>query len=143
MSEQITIPKWFWITATLALVWNLLGVMAFAGQMMMTPDMLAQMPQAEQDLIVATPSWVNIAFGIAVLGGAVGCLLLLLKKSIAQPLLIFSLIGVIAQMSYAFFISNSFEVYGPGGMIMPVMVIIIAIGLVFFANSAKNKQWLS
>ena len=45
-----TIPSWFKIVAVVALVWNLLGVMAFVGQMMMTPEMVAELPQAEQDL---------------------------------------------------------------------------------------------
>ncbi|TQV88503.1 hypothetical protein [Aliikangiella coralliicola] len=145
MSEQqnIKLPTWFWVVSGLALVWNLLGVMAFVGQMMMTPEMMAELPQAEQELYAATPAWANIAFGFAVWGGALGAVALLMKKSWATPLFIISLTAVLVQMYYAFFISKSFEVFGPGRMIMPVMVIVIAIALVWLSNKAKSDGWIS
>ena len=89
------------------------------------------------------PLWVNIAFGCAVVGGALGCIALVLKKAIALPILFISLAGVIVQMFHAFIIANSFEVYGPGGTIMPIMVVAIALYLIWLANSAKAKGWIS
>ena len=65
-------PVWFWIVSVVALLWNMLGVIAFVGQMMMTPDMLAQLPEAQRVQIEARPMWATIAFGIAVFGGAIG-----------------------------------------------------------------------
>ncbi|WP_235839706.1 hypothetical protein [Cognaticolwellia mytili] len=141
--EIVALPKWFKIAAILALVWNLLGVMAFVGQMMMTPEMIAELPQAEQDLYATTPVWATFAFAFAVFGGVLGSLALVLKKSACYPLFIVSFIGVIVQMFHAFFISNSFEVYGPGGMIMPVMVIVIAFFLVRFAAKGINNKWFN
>ncbi len=138
-----TIPKWFTVSAVLALVWNLMGVMAFISQMMMTPEMIAKLPQAEQALYTSVPLWATIAFACAVLGGALGSLALLMKKTLAKPLLILSLIGVTVQMFHSFVISNSFEVFGPGGAIMPAMVVIIAIALVRLAGKAKVKNWLT
>ena len=138
-----TAPKWFIITAALAFIWNLMGVMAFISHMMITPEMIAELPQAEQDLYNSTPLWATIAFACAVFGGALGTLTLLLKKTMAEPLLLLSLVGVIIQMFHSFVISNSFEVYGPGGAIMPAMVVIIAIALLRLASKAKVNGWLS
>lgn len=142
MTEQIEIPKWFSVTAIIAVVWNLLGVMAFISHIMMTPEMLAALPQAEQALYNETPMWATIAFALSVCAGALGCLALLFKKTIASPLLILSLVSVLVQMYHSFFIIDSIAVYGPGGVIMPIMVIIIAIALVLLANKAKTNQWL-
>lgn len=142
-SNENSIPKWFTVAAAFALVWNLLGVMAFIGQMTMTAEMLAELPPAEQALYESVPFWATIAFACAVFGGALGSLALLMKKSLAQPLLILSLAGVAVQMFHAFFISNSFEVFGPGGAIMPAMVLIIAIVLVRFVEKAKVNNWLT
>jgi len=141
--EKISIPKWFTIVAVLAFVWNLMGVMAFVGQMMMTPKMIAELPQAEQALYASVPLWATIAFACAVFGGALGSLALLMKKKLAEPLFILSLAGVAVQMFHSFVISNSFEVFGPGGAIMPAMVVIIAIALVRLANKAKVNNWLT
>jgi len=38
---------------------------------------------------------------------------------------------------------RSFEVFGPGGMVMPVMVIVIAVYLVMLAAKAKSNKWTS
>ena len=54
-----------------------------------------------------------------------------------------SLLGVLVQMYHAFFMSNSFEVFGPGGMIMPVMVVVIAIYLVVLSRQAATKNWIT
>lgn len=143
MTEQKLIPTWFWIIAVLALIWNLLGVMAFFGQVMMTPETLAALPEDQRSIYESMPSWVNIAFALAVFGGTLGCIALLLKKSWAIPLFIISLVGIIAQMYHSFFISNSYEVFGPGGLIMPVMVILIGIFLVWFSKKSTVNGWVS
>jgi hypothetical protein len=46
-------------------------------------------------------------------------------------------------MFHSFFMSKSFEVFGPGGLVMPVMVIVIAIYLVLLAARAKAHRWTS
>lgn len=142
MTENKTIPRWFTITAIVTLIWNLLGVMAFIAQMMMTPESLAGLPQAEQDYYTSIPLWANAAFGLAVFGGALGCVALLLKNAIALPLFIVSIAAVAVQMLHAFFIANSFAVFGPGGLAMPVMVVGIGIALIWLANKAKNELWI-
>jgi hypothetical protein len=134
-------PTSYWVLMGLALVWNLLGVMAFASHITMTAEMIAELPAAEQALYAELPQWVTIAFAVAVIGGALGCATMLLKQKAGVYILIASLIGVLVQMYHSFFISNNFEVYGPGQMVMPIMVIIIAAALVWYANKIKSKQW--
>ena len=143
MTSKSTIPKWFSVVAWVAFVWNLMGVAAFVAHLMMTPEMIAALPVEEQSLYQNIPMWLNIAFGCAVIGGALGSLLLALKKSVSLYILIVSLIGVLIQMYHSFFIVDSIAVYGPGSAVMPSMVILIAIALVWLANDAKSKAWTS
>ena len=136
-------PKWFMIVAALLLVWNLMGVMAYIMQVTMSTEAFAALPEAERQLYENTPKWATAAFAIAVNGGALGCALLLLKRNLAGLFLQLSLAAVLVQMFYAFFMSRSFEVFGPGGMVMPVMVIVLAVYLVMLAAKAKTKGWTS
>ncbi|WP_281543207.1 hypothetical protein [Maribacter aestuarii] len=140
---RIKPPAWFWVVSVLALLWNLSGVVAYLAQAFMTPEDIGKMPEAERLLIESQPVWVTGAFALAVWGGALGSVALLLRKKWAVPILIISLVGILGQMSYAFFMSNSFEVYGPGAMVMPIVVIVIGIALVFFARKASAEQWLN
>lgn len=135
-------PTWFWVVAGLGLAWNLLGVVAFVMQMTLTPEALAELSEAERQLVQATPLWVNMVYAVAVFGGALGCAALLTRKSWAVALLVISLLAVLLQMSYAFLMSDSLEVYGNAALVMPIIVIVIAIFLVWFAVMAKGKGWI-
>ena len=136
-------PRWFMIVAAVLLVWNLLGVMAYIMQVMMSPETLAALPEEQRQLYEDTPAWATAAFAVAVNFGALGCVLLLLRKNLAGLFLQLSLAGVLVQMFHSFFMSKSFEVFGPGGLVMPVMVIVIAIYLVVLAANANTKRWTS
>ena len=136
-------PVWFWIVSALALIWNLMGVMAYLSQVMMPPEVLEAMPEAERALYENTPAWATGAFALAVFGGALGCLFLLFRKVLASYLLILSFICILVQMFHAFFMSHSFEVFGPGAMVMPIMVLIIGFLLIMLARKGKAKGWLS
>ena len=136
-------PKWFMVVSAVLLVWNLLGVMAYIAQVTMGPEALAAMPDEQRQLIENTPAWATAAFAVAVNFGVLGCLLLLLKRNLAGLFLQLSLAGVVVQMFHSFFMSKSFEVYGPGGLVMPVLVIVIAIYLVTLAARAKAHRWTS
>ena len=142
-NDMYKAPKWFTVVAAIALVWNLLGVMAYIMQVTMSPETLAALPDEQRQLYETTPAWATAAFAIAVNGGALGCLFLLLKRNLAGLLLQLSLAGVLVQMFHSFFMSKSFEVFGPGSMVMPIMVMVIAIYLVVLASKAKTNRWTS
>lgn len=137
------VPMWFTVVPAVLLVWNLVGVVVYISQVMMTPEALAALTDERRQLIENTPAWATAAFAVAVNFGALGCVLLLLRRSLAGLFLQLSLAGVLVQMFHSFFMSNSFEVLGPDGLVMPVMVIIVAIYLVVLAARAKAHRWTS
>jgi hypothetical protein len=54
-----------------------------------------------------------------------------------------TLVGILVQLYHSFFICNSFEVFGPGGLIMPVMVVIIGVLLIWLSRKATSQNWLN
>ncbi len=136
-------PTWFWIVSILALLWNLMGVAAFVMQVNMSPEALAALPDAQRALYETQPTWVMVMFAIAVFGGALGSLMLVLEKKLARPLLLMSLLGVLAQMSHMFLLSDTFQVMGQAAMVMPIVVIVIAAALVWFARVSARRGWIA
>ena len=136
------VPRWFTITAVVAIVWNLLGVSAFIMQMMITPEILAQLPEANRELYEATPAWVTGAFAVAVFGGVLGSLGLALRKVWSLLFLWLSLFALLAQNAFSLFMSNALEVLGPQGLVMPAVAVVIAILLVLMARNANTRHWL-
>lgn len=119
-----------------------MGIMAFIAQITMSPEALAELPEAQRIAYETVPLWAILAFAAAVFGGTLGCLALLLRKTIAFPMLAVSLVGIILQMYHAFFLANSLEVFGPSSAVMPTMIILLAIFLLWFTLFAKRKGWL-
>lgn len=135
--------KSFWIISVLALIWNAMGVMVYLGQAFMTDDMKALIPADQLKLIENTPTWVTAAFAIAVWFGLLGCILLLARKKIAHKIFVISLLGVLVQTAYSFFMTNALEVYGNTGLIQPIITIFISFYLVLFAKKAENSGILA
>ncbi len=133
----------FWIIAVAALIWNCLGVMSYIGQAFMTDEVKAALPEAERALYENIPTWVTAAFAIAVFAGLLGSIFLLARKKAARFVFLISLIAILAQMSYNLFMSRAAEVYGPGGVIMPVMVILIGVFLLMYSKKTIEKGWMS
>ena len=138
-----TVPKWFWIVSVVLLLWNLMGLAVFGIMMSMIGNAeamtAANLNDEQQALINATPSWVNIAFAVAVIFGVLGCIALLLRRKFAITLFVISLLGVLAQNTYVFFMSNSVELMGVG---LAPIVILIAILLIPFSMFCAGKGWL-
>lgn len=141
-NQKISIPIWFWIIAVVALLWNLMGVMSFYMHVFITDEALQALPEAERNLYDSYPLWTEIAFGIAVLGGFLGSIALLMKKKWAKSAFLISLLAIIPQMTHNLFFTNVKEVYGPGTEIMPVMVIIFGVFLLWFSSFGIKKGWL-
>ena len=80
MTTSSKVPTSFLVISGVALVWNILGALAYVVQVTMSPEALAQLPEAEQAIYANLPSWVTAAFAIAVWAGVAGSILLLLKK---------------------------------------------------------------
>ena len=133
----------YWVIAIIAFIWNIMGVMAYLQQAYMTDEAKQLLPEAERALYNNVPAWATAAFALAVFGGFFGSLALLLRKKIANLLFTVSLLGIIVQMSYNFLMSNSIDVYGPGGMIMPIMILVIGIFLFMYSKNATTKGWLN
>ena len=143
MNKLDKVPMWFLVVAVLALVWNAMGVSAFISTVMISAEDFAKMPKVMQNLQNATPIWATAAFAIAVFAGTIGSLLLVLKKTLAFPVLLLSLIAVVIQMSNFIFLMNGFDYVEQAQKIMTIMIIVVAILLVILAKFAKAKGWLN
>lgn len=136
-------PVWFWIVSVLALLWNLAGAMAYIGQAYMSDEVLSAMTEAERNLYESQPAWVTAAFAIAVWGGSLASIFLLLRKKWAKPLFVISLLGLLGQLSYNYFLSDAVETFETVDMLMSVMILVIAIALIGFCNKAISNKWIS
>ena len=136
-------PAWYMIAAIAALLWNLLGIAMFALQYTLSPEALAQLPAEQQSLYAAFPAWTWIAYGVAVFAGALGSLMLVLRRRAATWLLLLSLLGVIAQFTWQAFLGEAVALLGAAHALgLPLFILAVAALLYWFARHAAARGWL-
>ena len=129
----------FWLLGTVMLIWNAMGCINFFMQM--NAAAVASFPESHRMIIEGRPVWATGGFAIAVFGGAIGCALLLFKKSVAFYLFIASLLGVIVTMSHTLSIGIDFSLFEIFMMIL--LPLIVAAFLIWYSKRAERKGWIS
>jgi len=135
-------PRSFYIIGIAALIWNLIGVMAYVMQVTMSDAAIAALPEEQQAFIQNSPVWVTAAYAIAVNAGALGCVLLLVRQSWAYLVLVVSFAGIVIQNLYGYFMGGAVEVYGAAGVGLSVAVLAIGVFLIWYTKGATDKGWL-
>ena len=135
-------PTWFKVVAVVALLWNLLGCVAFFSDLRLSAEDLARLPEAQQALYAARPGWAVAATAIAVFGGVLGCIGLLLQKKWAFPVFVLSLLGILVQDFGLFVLAQGASLAGPVAVVMQGVVLVVGIGLVWLSRKGIARGWL-
>ena len=122
----------FWIFAAVGLLWNLMGCLNYIMQA--NADVVGQMPELYQAIIAARPAWATAAFAIAVFGGAVGCILLLLRRRVASAAFVVSLIAIAGH--------SVFTLRVAGLTPSLVLVVLVGVALLWYTSIARRSGWL-
>ena len=93
--------------------------------------------------LVQGPEWAVSATAVAVWGGAVGCIGLILRKRWAKLLLLISLAGVVVQDIALFGMTEAASQGGLAVIGLQGLVLVIAAALVLLARHADSRGWLS
>lgn len=136
------LPRWYYPVTIAALLWNLLGCAAYLSDVMLTPDDLAKMSAAQQTLYASRPGWGVAATAIAVWGGALGCVGLLMRKRWALWLLVASLIALVVQDFGLFVLSDVVSINGPIVLVLQGLVLVVAVALVWLARRSIHRGWI-
>jgi hypothetical protein len=132
----------FWIIGILALLWNIMGVLAYLAQAYMSEEALNLLTQSEQDFYNNVPAWVTAAFATAVFTGFLGSIALLMRKKLSIALFTISLICVLAQQVYHFFIQDYITINGTD-IIGPIVIIVISFFLMWYSKAKNTSGMLS
>ena len=140
MTERTTIKvHWsFWAIGVFMLIWNALGAANFFAQM--NPEILEGYRESERAIIEGRPAWATVSFAVAVFGGTIGCLLLLLRSTKAYYVFVASLVGVILTIAHSLSVDISF---GAGEIVgIVIMPVAVAAFLVWYTKKTVSIGWI-
>ena len=133
-------PHWsFWLIGVATLIFNCAGVANFVSQM--DAESVAALPEMYRSLIEARPLWATGAFALAVFAGVIGCILLLLRKTIARYVLIASLIGAAITLVDTLGMDGDFA-FTAGFVIGNLAQLAVSALIIWYEISAERKGWI-
>ena len=138
MSSPNRIHWSFWLVTVLLLIWNALGSVNFLVQL--NPESIESYREVEQAIIAGRPLWATIGFALAVFGGTLGALLLLLRAPWSAYLFWLALAGAIIAVVHSLTVDATF---GAGELVgIVAMPIAIAVFQVWFVRFSIRKGWI-
>lgn len=132
-------PAWYWLAAVAALLFEGAGAYLFANSLMLDP---ASLPLDQRAVFDATPQWMTIAWGVAIGAGVLGAVALVIRRRLAEPLLLVSLLAVVVQFSGLFLVRQLRELTPEDHLIVPVVILLLAYAIWQMAKLAKRRGWL-
>ena len=137
-------PWHLWLMGIVGGLWSSIGVLSFMLTRMNVEAVMSRFPPQQREYFQSFPLWAVAFWAIGVFGGAIGCLLLLLKNRLAFPVLLASLIGTIVSSLGGLFLLGGLEVMREtGGLGATLFPVIVAALLAYYARLMSRRGVLS
>ena len=139
----VQIPKHLWIIGIVTLLWNTMGAFDYFATQTQNEAYMGQFTPEQLEFFYGFPAWVVAFWALAVWGGVLGSILLLLKKGLAVPVFIVSLVSMLITAIQNYALSNAFEVNGMFGLMFSLVIFLVALGLVFYSKAMRERGVLA
>src|SRR5688572_15114881 len=133
------LARWFWAGAVASLLFMAFGCLSYLFHVTLDP---ATLPLDQRAVFDALPMWMTVAFAIAVWVGLVGAVMLLLRRKLAEPLLLVSLVAATIQFSAYFLHPPLRDATPPAALATPIAIILLVWTIYWFARHSRQRGWL-
>ena len=132
-------PWHLWLVGIAGGLWSSIGVLSFMLTQLNVEAVMSQFPAEQRAYFESFPLWAVAFWATGVFGGVIGCVLLLLRKRLAVPVLIASLIGAIVSNLGGLFLLGGFEVMREtGGLGFSAVPIVFGVLMALYAHAMSR-----
>jgi len=133
------VASWYMAAAIASLLFMLVAVGGYLVDVTTEP---ADLPLDQRVVAEARPMWAMAAYAIAVWIGFAGALMLVVKRKLAQPLLLVSLAAaVVTFLPYAI-VPGVRDVITTNDIAVAIAVLVITWTIFWFARHSAQRGWL-
>jgi hypothetical protein len=134
-------PRHLWVIGVIALLWNALGAFDYLMTQTKNEAYMSMFTPEQLEFFYNLPSWSVVLWSIAVWGGVIACILLLLRKSAAVWFFMISLFSVIANTIYLYVFADGMKVMGdPFSLIFSALIILVAVLLYLYSKKMSALE---
>jgi len=142
MDERFTprpVARWFTFAALGSLLFMLLGCAVYGMHIYTDPTTL---PLDQRAMFEAEPKWVTSLLGVAAVVGTVGAVMILLRRRIAVPLLLVSLIIAVAWGIGLFAAPRLRDLLSTSDIAAVIIALALTWTIYWFARHSRQRGWL-
>lgn len=136
-------PKHLWAIGIVTLLWNAMGAFDYLMTQTQNASYMDQFTPEQLEFFQGFPSWVVAFWAIAVWGGVLGSILLLLRRSLAVSVFMVSFASMLITAIQNYVFSNALEVSGMFGLIFSAVIFLVALGLVLYSRAMRERGVLA
>lgn len=137
-------PLSFWIIAALLTLWGIAGCFAAYMQIGMSQAELDALGEPDRTIMGGLPGWFGWVYAGAVGFGLAGSVALLLRRAIAQPLYLLSLVCVVIQFGYVFIATDMLALKGAAATVpFPLFIVAVALFQIWYVGQARARGWIA
>jgi energy-converting hydrogenase Eha subunit C len=133
------IAGWYMPAAIASLLFMLLGCATFLMNVTQNP---ASLPLDQRAMFEAQPVWITAAFGISSIVGAVGALMLVLRRKAAQRLMLLSLLAIMVWLAGLLAAPGFHDLASTRDIALAIAVLLITWTIFWFARHSRQRGWL-
>lgn len=131
-------PRHLWIVAVLSLLWNAMGAFDYVATKLRLEFYMQNFTPEQLDYFYGFPAAMTAFWAFGVWGALLGSVALLLASRWAVALFAISLLGMLVSMSWSFLLNNGVEIMGSAGSLFSLVILLIGIGLLFYARQMRK-----
>ena len=142
VTEQRT-PWHLWVIGIVALLWNLVGAYDYLMTQTENAAYMGRFTAEQLEYWYGFPTWVVASWAIAVWGGVLGAVLLLLKKRLAAPVFLVSFLAMVLTSIHNFLLSDGAAIMGMPAVAFSGVIFLFALGLWLYARAMARQGVLT
>ena len=136
-------PWHLWMVGIIGLLWSAMGAMDFVMTHTENEAYMSQFTEEQLKFFYGFPIWVVVAWAIAVWGGVLGSIFLLMRRQIAVWTFLASLLAMILTTIQNFGLSNGMEVMGDAfSLIFTGIIFLASLGLYLYSKAMQGRRLL-
>jgi hypothetical protein len=142
MDDRFTprpVASWFIIAAVASLLFMGFGCVSFVMHLFANP---AVMPLDQRLAYEAEPAWITAAYGVAVAAGLAGAILLVMKRKLAEWLLLLSLVAVLVWFAGLLLVTPLRESMSANDLLVAIVVTALTWTVYWFTRHSRQRGWL-
>jgi hypothetical protein len=143
MSSSVKAPIHLWIVGVVTLLWNMMGGFDYLMTQTKNEAYMAKFTQAQLDYFYGFPIWFEFFWALAVWGGLVGSVLILMRKGLATVVCMVSFVSMVLTTIYSFGLSSGMEVMGSSGVVFTGVIFLVALGQWLYARAMQGRGVLA